>query len=311
MDNSDHISKFIHAMKTRRNLSPRTLKAYELDLRAYERSLADTDVLKAEAGDIQTYISRLEDQNLQSSSIRRKLATIKVFYGFLSREGLIGQAPMWKTTGRYRVSRQLPRVISRREVVRILSVAHARAAAERNRGDKSLFAAVRNLLAIELLFSLGLRIDELTRLDVEDIDIHGGTVLVHGKGRKERLLYLSSREVVQLLSEYFRLRSCLVADPCPLLVNRHGDRLGNGSVGRIFSSLCGQAGIEHHYTPHCLRHTMATMLIENGADIRSTQEILGHSSISTTEIYIHVSRKRKREVLQRFNARNTMRLLST
>jgi len=309
MDNSDHIAMFIHAMKTRRNLSPRTLKAYELDLRAYERSLAGTTVLGAQADDIQEYISHLEDNDLQATSIRRKLAAIKVFYGFLAREGLLEQVPLWKTTGRYRVPRQLPRVIARREVIQILSTAHTRVTAARNLGAGRLFAAVRNLLAVELLFSLGLRIDELTKLDLEDIDRRNGSVLVHGKGRKERLLYLSSSEVLHLLNEYVRLRALITTELRPLFVNRHGGRLGNGSVGRVFASLCHEAGIEHHYTPHCLRHTMATMLIENGADVRSTQEILGHSSISTTEIYIHVSRKRKREVLQRFNERNNMRLL--
>lgn len=311
MGKVDHISEFVDAMRTRRNLSFRTLKAYESDLRGFERFLGENQVVSVRTADIQALVTHLEGQGLCATSIRRKLATVKVFFGFLRAEGIIEQAPLWKTSARYRIPKQLPRVIPRREVIRILSAAHARVSAAERETPMPLYAAVRNLLIIELLFSLGLRIDELTRLDIEDIDPHNGSVVVYGKGRRERLLYLSSNEVRKLIIEYLPLRDNVAAEPHALLLNRAGMRLGNSSVGRVFASLCSEVGVHRHYTPHCLRHTMATMLIENGADVRSVQEILGHSNISTTEIYLHVSRKRKEEVLGRFNARNSMHLLTS
>ncbi len=309
MGNDDHISEFIDAMKSRRNLSFRTLKAYESDLRAFERFLVNKHLRAVGTADIQALVSHLEAQGLCAASIKRKLATIKVFFGFLQTEGILERAPLWKSSGRFRIPKQLPRVLPRREVVMILSAAHARATAAQRESPTRLYTAVRNLLIIELLFSLGLRIDELTRLDVEDIDPLNGSVVVYGKGRKERLLYLSSNEVRRLISEYLPLRNNIAIEPHAFLVNRVGKRLGNGSIGRIFASLCSEVGVHRRYTPHCLRHTMATMLIENGADVRSVQEILGHSSISTTEIYLHVSQKRKKEVLGRFNERNNIHLL--
>ena len=307
MDTVDHVSAFIHAMKTRRNLSSRTLKAYESDLRGFERFLDGIAMQDVGTGDIQRLVTHLESGGLCASSIRRKLASVKVFFGYLQTEGIIQRAPMWTTRERYRIPKQLPKVISRQEVVKILSVAHSRFANSQQGSESARFGAMRNMLAVELLFSLGLRIDELTGLNVDDVDPVSGNVVVHGKGRKERLLYLSSTEVRKLIERYLPYRAAVAIDAQALFVNRAGRRLGNGSVGRVFASLCDEAGIQRHYTPHCLRHTMATMLIENGADVRSVQEILGHSSISTTEIYIHVSRKRKRDVLGRFNERNNMR----
>ena len=311
MTRVDHISEFINAMKSRRNLSSRTLKAYELDLRSFNRCLAKKDIIAADTADVQAVVDQWNNLGLCAASIKRKLATLKVFFSFLQSEEIIERVPMWKSKGRFRIPKKLPRVLSKREIIMILSVAHNRVSAARHKSSIKLYTAYRNLLVIELLFSLGLRIDELAKLDMGDIDPVSGIVIVHGKGRKERLLYISSNDVMQIIGEYLSIRDNIASESSALLVNRTGGRLGTGSIGRIFSSLCSESGVRHHYTPHCLRHTMATMLIENGADVKSVQEILGHSSISTTEIYLHISQKRKKEVLGRFNERNNIHVSGT
>lgn len=309
MNEPDLIVLFLDAMRTRKNLSRRTLKAYDSDLRAFRCFLGSKQLRTAGTPDLQAFVSYLENEGLCASSIKRKLAALKVFYRFLHQEKLVAQVPTWNTSERYRIPKQLPRVIPRREVIRILAAAHLRASIVTDRTPTKVYSSIRDVLIVEMLFSLGLRIDELTSLDVDDVDVHGGSVVVHGKGRKERLLYLSSSEVRELISRYLPLRNAIALTRDALFLNRLGTRLGNSSVGRIFTTLCSEAGVERHYTPHCMRHTMATMLIENGADVRSVQEILGHSSISTTEIYLHVSQKRKEQVLGRFNERNNMTLL--
>lgn len=311
MTPTNYIQDFLGAMKTRRNLSLRTLKAYQLDLIAFRLFFSKKSLLKIDSSDIQTFINHLDEKKLSSATIKRKLATIKVFYSFLYAEEIIDEIPIWKSTGRYRTVKQIPRALSKHEIIQLLTTAHRLVYKTSNQNQLQRYASFRNLLVVELLFALGLRIDELTRLNVNDIDLDSGSLVVYGKGRKERLLYLSSQEVRDLICEYFPLRNKVAEDTRAFFVNRFGQRLGNSSVGRIFSNLSEKAGLQRHYTPHCLRHTMATMLIENGADVRSVQEILGHSSISTTEIYLHVSQKRKEQVLGRFNERNNLTLLST
>lgn len=310
MHNSDYVSIFIDAMKTRRNLSPRTLRAYESDLRAFALFLGARQVITLAANDIQSYVSALESAGLSATTIRRKLATLRVFFKFLYDEKLCKATPIWRNTERYRIPKHLPKVIAREDMIRLLTVAHSQVETCAGKSIRRQYRALRDLLIIELLFSLGLRIDELTHLNLDDINLSDSSVVVHGKGRKDRLLYLSSPEVRSLVQRYVTLRSEVAVDSQSFLLNRLGTRLGNSSVSRIFDALLKRAGISRHFTPHCLRHTMATMLIENGADVRSVQEILGHSSISTTEIYLHVSQRRKQEVLGRFNERNNLRLLA-
>lgn len=308
MSRSDEVKNFISAMQARRNLSPRTLKAYQSDLQQFRSALGRKAVIQAETLDIQNYVSHLRLKGLSEASVRRKLAALKRLYRFLKTEGSLQASPVECFREPYRIPMRLPRVIPREDIRALFKTAYLRLRRAGNGTLHRRYQAIRDVVIIELLFSLGLRIDELTRLDVGDVDYRTGSVLVFGKGRKERLLVVSCEEVMQLLRDYSCLRATFGHGLTPLLLNRNGARLGNGAVGRIFGSLCSQAQLAQHYTPHCLRHSMATMLIENGADVRSVQEILGHSSISTTEIYLHISFKRKEAVLSRFGERNTMSL---
>ena len=261
-----------------------------------------------ERDDLRAYLAYLEQQNLKDTSIRRKLATLKVFYSFLEDEKLIANSPTRKLKKKYKTCKRLPRVMSGDEVEKLLRTAYRRMKTTAGNSGFIAYKPIRDCLILEILFVAGLRIDELVKLNLRDLDLSRRTLLISGKGRKERMLYISSDEVLDLVKRYLESRLILSPATQALFLSRRGGRLSTNSVGYIFKSQLRRAGLPEHYTPHCLRHTMATMLIENGADVRSVQEILGHSSISTTEIYLNVSKRRKQQVLTSFNHRNTLQI---
>ncbi len=306
MNNYALIEKFLNVSKTEKNLTDRTLKAYRSDLAEFAKYFTGQPILNLCLDDLRTYLNYLENRVLRDTTIRRKLATIKVFYSFLENEDLVQVSPTRKLQKKYRIRKRLPRVMAESEIKCLLSAAHRVFKNENENGNKGFakFKCLRDLIILEILFSTGIRIDELTKLTLDDIDLQRGSLIISGKGRKERLLFISCAEVLSLIRDYLEYRESLSPDTNSLLLNRFHRPLSVHSIGNIFKQYCALAGIVRHYTPHCLRHTMATMLIENGADVRSVQEILGHSRISTTEIYLSVSSQRKQEVLSKFNQRN-------
>jgi integrase/recombinase XerC/integrase/recombinase XerD len=302
------IDLFLRALQTDRNVSARTLKAYRIDLLQFEAYCMDTSLLAVTPETIRGYVEHLLAAGRTSSTAKRKLATLKVFYKHLVQDGYAASSPLAGFQQRFRTPRRLPRVLSVPEVTLLLRSAHAMMARTTGSTAAEHFRSVRNYTILEVMFATGIRIDEVSQLSVGDIDIDRHSILIHGKGRKERLLFIYSREVCLALSEYLARRSTQVTGTDALFVGRGGARLSTHAIRVMFYDCCRRAAITKHYTPHCLRHTMATMLVENGADIRSVQDILGHSSISTTEIYVHVSERRKKDVLRSFNQRDQLQL---
>jgi integrase/recombinase XerD len=310
MKNEDLVKKFINATKSEKNLAARTLKAYTSDLNAFVKFAGIRRMIDFEIDKIREYINWLEEKGLCDSSIRRHLATVKLLYNFLEEEGIIEYSPARELKRRYKVALRLPRIMSHDEIKRLLSVLYISIINIRLKSGFKYFKTVRDCAIIEMLFSTGMRIDEVTKLDIDHLNLGRRAVLIMGKGRKERLLYISSDEVMLSIEEYLNLRESYHPETNALFLNRYHRRLSVHSIGKIFNEYCRKAQINRKITPHCLRHTMATMLIENGADVRSVQEILGHSSISTTEIYLSISKQRKMEVLSKFHERNHFHLRS-
>lgn len=308
MSNQLAIDSFLRASRTDKNLTNRTLKAYSIDLNQYSTYCADQSLAMATPDLVRDYMEYLQASGLKAVSIKRKLATLKVFYRFLEQEDIVPKSPLSGLRRRFRIEKELPKVLSIAEVAQILRAAHGDAVAIPNRRIHPHFHHVRNYTIIEVLFATGMRLDEVVRLNVADIDMDRNSVLVHGKGRKERMLFIYCDEVRRAICEYLTLRATIADGTDALFVSRLGRRLSTHSIRTMFYHYCTQAGLARKYTPHCLRHTMATLLVENGADIRSVQDILGHSSIATTEIYVHVSEKRKKDVLQSFNERDQLQL---
>lgn len=306
MDYKEHISAFLSSSKTDKNLSKRTIKAYCCDLKLFNDYIISKSFSSIETDQIREYLNTLQNNGLKANSIKRKLATLKVFFSFLIDEGILLNSPIDKIRGKFKTPKRLPRTLSKEEVQKLLKQANIISNSSKINTDFKRYQLIRNRLIIELLFSTGMRIDEISKLNISDIDISENTIIIYGKGCKERIVYISSNEVMVLIKYYLSIRVQLSSVSKSLLLNNRSKRLSVHSVSNIFGQIVKECKFQKHFTPHCLRHTMATMLIENGADVRSVQEILGHSSISTTEIYISVNKKRKKEVMDKFNGRNNL-----
>jgi len=277
------IHQFLRHLSIERNLSPHTIVAYGRDLRQFYDFLQlsfnappDVDRLKRlDAQLLRRYLAKRHERN-RRTSIGRKLAAIRTFLRYLVREGILltTAADALSTP---RAEKYLPRVLSVDEVFRLLDQAPQK--------DSLLF--LRDKAAYELLYSCGLRVAELTALNLSSIDLHQGLVRVVGKGSKERAVPVGSAAIAALQA-YLAARNPVDAED-PLLLNARGGRLTPRSVQRLMKKYLLLAGLPTDASPHALRHSFATHLLDGGADLRAIQELLGHASLSTTQKYTQVS----------------------
>ena len=169
-----------------------------------------------------------------------------------------------------------------------------------------IWKTTRNLAMLDILISTGIRIAELSNISINDIISAERVILIHGKGRKQRLIYISCPQTWSNLTQWLRIRKTRPTNTDKVFVNRYGGQISIHGIEYIYNTVKKSANINSHSTPHYLRHTFATNLLANGADLRSVQELLGHSSIATTEIYTEVTAKRKKQVLNKYNYRNKL-----
>ena len=294
----DYSSKFINYLQATKNLSDKTLSAYRGDLRqffAYERDVLHPDIC--------SFISHLTSElKLKDTSVRRKIITLKIFYAYLIDIEAIDRSPFAKLKFRFKQERKLPKTLAVKDISKILNCL---AMVDFDRLTPfAKFEYVRDAALIDLLISTGIRIGEAAAITLNDIITSERTLLIHGKGRKQRLIYISSlitwNRIVALLKER------KLANDTHLFVNRHGRPISIHGIEYIYKKYLKKAKIASHSTPHYLRHTFATNLLANGADLRSVQEILGHASVATTQIYTEVTTQRKKQVLNKFNYRNKL-----
>lgn len=310
------IEIFLNAIVVERNLSERTLEAYKSDLKIFNQIFKQKEVEEITTENVREFIELLEkNHHYKDTTIKRKIATLKVFFNFVEQEGIIADSPTRKIRQKYKIAKRLPKVLSERELKKLLNASYNEIKILQEQGGKNnkvdqknhnLIRAYRDCAILEILFSTGMRIGELVKLNVNGINLQERTILIFGKGRKERIIYISSDEVLSAIKEYLIYRKNIQTGMLALFLNRDKERLSIYSIENIFKKYCKKAKIKNHYTPHCLRHTIATMLLYNGADIRAVQEILGHASVITTQIYTEVSQKHKKKVLTKFNPRNRM-----
>jgi len=274
--------QFLFFLKSEQYVSLHTLKAYTLDLNEFldfvSKKPKDIDNL-----DIRSFLASLHHRKLKKSSISRKLATIRSFFKYLHREGYVKKNPA-KLVSSPKVPRELPRFLSVDEVFSLM---------ETPAGDT--FKPTRDKAILELLYSSGLRVSELTSLDMSDLDFKESLIRVKGKGRKERIIPVGSK-AMEALQNYLPERMSQKKTTAALFINNRGSRLTQRSVRRVLSHYCRMIKIKGNLSPHGLRHTFATHLLHEGADLRAIQELLGHSSLSTTQKYTHVDIKHLSEV---------------
>lgn len=302
-EQQQYMNQFINALTVERNLAPKTLKAYQCDISGmfYFLNLRKYKTLDEKA--IFDYFFYLQNEiELAAKSLRRKYVSIKQYCMYLNMEYGVNETFFRFSSRKFQMPKTLPKTLSKEEIKNLISAVSVDFQSAPSDYQRRL--SIRNMCIIELLFCLGLRIGEVEALDLEDYSKDECSMLIHGKGNKERMLFISSPVVCQKLQLWIQTRPEFDPEGSALFVNKFGKRLSIYSIEDIFEKYRQKAGIMQHATPHYLRHSFATQLLNNGAGIRDVQELLGHNSIVTTQIYTEVSLARKKEVLLKYNGRN-------
>lgn len=288
--------RFLDHCRVAKTLSPHTLRAYEADLGHVMMRLGSATAVGAIDRDaLRRYIGRmLGEEGLKESSVKRRLATLKQLFKWLEREEVLPLSPFHRLDVTIRLPRRLPRALSVEDIRRLL----LRSGHEMEDGS---FGPLLLHFVVVTLFVTGLRIGELTGLRLGDVTLTSSSFVVRGKGNRERQVYLSGKEPKALLRAFLKRRARLRLGSDALLVSEDGVTLTPQHIRRRLSGLAKRAGIERRVTPHMLRHTAATQLIEAGVDIRFVQKLLGHASIATTQIYTQVSDASLKNTLEKAN----------
>ena len=287
------LQRYINYLRYERNASPHTIRNYESDLLQFRDYLKDgdrdakVDVAAVDALRIRGFLSQLFEREKKKSSIGRKLAAVRAFYKFLAKEGVIAANPA-VTVSTPKLDKTLPRIMTEEEMGNFLN----RVAEAVPKGEPMMR---RDRAIMELLYASGLRVSELTGLDLRSINYGDGMLLVRGKGRKERIVPFGSK-AKQALEDYLPIREQLLMEvrktgQTALFINTKGARLTTRSVDRLLKKYVLTFGPNVKVSPHSMRHAFASHLLTEGADLRSIQEMLGHKSLSTTQKYTQVSIK--------------------
>ena len=284
----DDIKSYIIYLKKERNYSKLTVKNYTKDLEKFKLYLDDKHLnyLKLTKDDIRDYLKELDQLKLKKSTISRTLSSLRSFYSYLAIQQKIDINP-FKLIRNPKKDSKLPVFLSYEEFIELLN---------RIKDDNQL--SIRNRLILEMLYATGLRVSELTNIKLDDINYSDKSIRVMGKGNKERIVYYGDY-TKEVLDEYLNNnRNELLKGKSSnyLFINKNGDKLTFRGVEYLIDEISKYTSVKYKISPHVLRHTFATHLLQEGADLRSVQELLGHSSLSTTQIYTHITSEHLREV---------------
>lgn len=281
-----------------KELNAKTISAYKIDLKQYFDFIGEDGLNKKK---IEEFIIGLHKKYKQRT-VKRKIATVKAFYIYLEEEEIIESNPFQKIRVKFKETTTLPRIIPRHEIERLLNYMYTHP-------KKDSRYWLRDVAIVEMLFAVGARVYEISNIKRECIDLASGSVRIMGKGGKERYLQVSTPSVLKLLRKYYTVNETSIRESGYFFINRNGNRYTEQSIRLMVKNYSRLAGIERNITPHMFRHSFATYLIEEGVDISCVQPILGHSSIKTTQIYVHVAAKMQAEILRSMHPRNRMELL--
>lgn len=300
----NQITNYLSYCQINKKLDSKTLKAYRIDLAQFA-SIIPVAELPVSKDILMIYLTEIH-KLYQPRTIKRKIASVKAFFHYLEYEEIIETNPFNKIDLSFRQPKRLPKTIPSNTIQHFLSTLYQEATlAKTSAQQKTIF---RDIAVIELLFATGMRISELCSLKQTDIDLKNKQVLIFGKGAKERMIQIGSPEVIKALVAYQNAFSKELTEVSWFFVNRLNNRLSEQSVRLMIKHYSELAGITLHITPHMFRHSFATLLLEADVDIRYIQKMLGHSSITTTEIYTSVSMSKQKEILETKHPRNGMRV---
>ena len=281
MKKEEVLDNFFKVLKSEYNYSDYTIKNYKLDLTLFFDFLNKSNInyLYLNKDNVLAYLKYLDKMNLKNSTISRRISTLRTFYNYLMNEGLIN-SNIFLNVKNPKLEKRLPNYLNYTEMEELLESI-----------DTSTDEGLKRRLLIEMFYSTGCRVSEIINIKVNDIDFLNKKIRIMGKGSKERIVYYGDY-AKKYLDKYLSKGM----DKDYLFVNKHGDKYTVEEIELIVKDIMKHLSIKTHVTPHTLRHTFATHLLNNGADIRSVQELLGHSNLSTTGIYTHVSSDRLKEV---------------
>ena len=286
------LAEFLRSLALEKNASEHTVKSYREDLTQaleflrtkYEGHKLGPDQITSRH--LRAFTVWLHEQGYAKTTIARRMAAVRTWFKFLCRQGTVGVNPA-EGLRAPRQDKKLPHFLAEDAIEKLLQAPPA---------DDPL--GLRDRAILEILYSAGLRVSELTGLNVADLDLDAGMATIRGKGKKERLAFLGKASM-RALKDWLQARAVVQAEAQrkteAVFLNKHGSRLTSRSVGRLLEKYLQQAGLDPRTSPHTLRHSFATHLLDRGADIRSVQELLGHSSLATTQIYTHVTTQRLKE----------------
>lgn len=295
------IAQYLSYCKYEKGLDSKTQKAYKTDLLQFADYIMDRG-FELSKDNLQAYLTELHGK-YKTKSVKRKVASLKAFFNYLEYEDILPINPLNRMRIKLHEPFLLPRTIPLDTVDSILKCAYRQKEFSCNT-PYQMRTTLRDIAILELLFATGMRVSELCFLRKGSLNLSSGEIKIYGKGAKERLIHIGNDDVLSAISSYYSASSKDIDNSGWFFVNRLGKRLSDQSVRNMINRYTSLAGIEQHITPHMFRHAFATLLLEEDVDIRYIQQLLGHSSISTTQIYTHVTSKKQRDILTAKHPRN-------
>jgi len=295
------IQVYLNHCKYEKGLDEKTMKAYRIDLDQYAGTSSDPNMLLRKEH-LQSYIAELHSK-YAIKSVKRKIASLKAFFNYLEYEEISPLNPFSKLRVKLHEPFLLPRTIPLSTINTLFTCAY-RQLSTADKESCKYRATLRDIAVLELLFATGMRISELCSLHSYDVNLSEGVIRIYGKGDKERLIQIGNQEVLSAVRAYQDSYAKQIEETSCFFLNRLGNRLSSQSVRFMINKYCQAAGIQLHITPHMFRHSFATLLLEEDVDIRYIQQLLGHSSITTTQIYTHVTSKKQKDILTAKHPRN-------
>lgn len=301
MNTKEMVKRYLEYCEFRKELDPKTLKAYRIDLRQYFEFIDQSEYMNRVH--IEEFIIYLH-KSFAQKTVKRKIASIKAFYNYLEEQEIIDDSPFRKIKVKFKEKMKLPRIIPREEIEKLLNCMYQ----YWHTNDKT--GILRDIAIVEVLFATGARVYEVSNIKIDCVDLEAGTIRIMGKGAKERYIQIGEKSIVKLLEQYYIQNKEAIHKSGFFFINRDGKRYTEQSIRIMLKKYVNMAGIKRNITPHMFRHSFATYLIEEGVDISCVQQILGHSSIKTTQIYIHVASHKQAEILRNKHPRNKMKIVA-
>ena len=298
----DKLAAYLEYCEYRKELDRKTLKAYRIDLRQYFEYICVDEPDKEKIEESVTHLHK----SYKQKTVKRKIASIKAFYNYLEETEIIAESPFRKIKVKFKETVTLPRIIPREEIEKLLNHMYQCL----NENDKaSRKFMLRDVAVIEVFFATGARVYEISNIRDDSINLNTGLIRLMGKGGKERYVQISNTSILEVLKKYYDENEQSIKKSGYFFVNNRESRYTEQSIRLMLKKYTKQAGIERNITPHMFRHSFATYLIEEGVDVSCVQQILGHSSIKTTQIYIHIAAKKQAEILKELHPRNNMKIV--